>query len=349
MRDDQKVITYKGRSFNSSISSPLTDSEMNEAVEYIYRPADEREVDEEIVSLASGGVKISAITRRYFLDLMYETRNGQDAWSIKEACEYKPILEYFNGKCDPMKHQVMAEIDILGERIETAFRLCGIRAARKVAQFPISMADRMIGRYCPLGGNYYDPSCGWGARMLSALHKGVNYFGTDPNKRLVERLYQCSERYNRLNPSFFPTITDIRATGSENRQTDWLSKMDFAFTSPPYFGLEIYQSEGQSYTEGMSYADWLDNWMRPTADNILAYLKPHAYCAINIKDVVLNRVTYPLERDTVRCFSEAGFRYVGTDTLEVNKRVFGNVSWDDDHEAGVHEDADENIYLFQKP
>lgn len=348
MRDDQKVITYKGRSFNSSISEPLTDEEMRDAVAYIYRSADEREVDAELVSLASGGVKLSAITRRFFLDLMYETRNGQDAWSIKEACEYKPILEYFNGKCDPKQHSVMAEISVLGERIETAFRLCGIRAARKVAQFPIGMADRMIGKYCPMGGNYYDPSCGWGARMLSALHSGVNYFGTDPNKRLVERLYECASRYNNLNPSFFPTVTDIRAVGSERFQPDWLSRMDFAFTSPPYFGLEIYNSDGQSYTEGMSYGDWLSSWMLPTAKNILAYLKPKAFCAINIKDVVLQRVTYPLERDTVRIFSEAGFRYIGTDTLEVNKRVYGNVAWDESHEAGVHEEANENIFVFQK-
>ena len=348
MREDQKIITYKGRSFNSSISAPMTDKEMEDAVAYIYRPADEREVDYELTNLDSGGAKISAITRKFFLDLMYQTRNGQDAWSIKEACEYKPILEYFNGKCDPEKHPMMAEINCLGARIETAFRLCGIRAARKVSQFPIGMADRMIGKYCPMGGNYYDPSCGWGARMLSALHKGVNYYGTDPNKELVNRLYQCAERYNRLNPTFFPTITDIRATGSEQCHLDWLQSMDFAFTSPPYYGLEIYQSEGQSYTEGMDYSEWLENWMRQTALNILAYLKPQAYCAINIKDVVLNRVTYPLEKDTVRIFEEVGFIYIGTDTLEVNKRVYGNVTWEEEHDAGVHEDADEKIFIFKK-
>lgn len=347
MREDQKVITYKGRSFNSSISKPMTDEEMQEVVDYIYRPADEREVDEEIKGMARGGVKCAAITRRYFLDLMYQTRNGQDAWSIKEATEYKPIMEYFNGKCDP-KFKMMANINPVGARFEAAFRLCGIRAARKVAQFPISMADRMLAKYCPVGGNYYDPSCGWGARMLSALHKGVNYFGTDPNKELVSRLYQCADRYNRANPTFFPTVTDIRATGSEHCQQDWLSQMDFAFTSPPYFGLELYPGDGQSYTDGMSYDEWLSRWMKPTAENIKAYLKPKAYCAINIKDVVLNRVTYPLEKDTVRVFTEAGFRYVGTDTLEVNKRVFGNVAWDDDHEAGVHDEADESIYVFQK-
>lgn len=348
MRDDQKVITYKGRSFNSSISKPLTDKQMQKIVEYIYRPADEKEVDEELVSLANGGSKLSAITRHYFLDLMYETRNGQDAWSIKEACEYKPILEYFNGKCDPDKHSMMADIKTQKERIETGFRLCGIRAARKVAQFPITMADKILRKFCKMNGNYYDPSCGWGARMLSALHCGVNYYGTDPNKELVKRLYRCAERYQWINPSFFPTVTDIRATGSENLQEEWVSQMDFAFTSPPYFGLEIYPGDGQSYTEGMEYDEWLSRWMEPTARNILAYLKQNCYCAINIKDVVLNRITYPLEKDTVRVFTNVGFRFVGTDTLEVNKRVYGNVAWDDDHDAGIHDDADENIFIFQK-
>jgi len=347
MRDDQKVITYKGRSFNSSISKPMTDDEMREVVDYIYRPADEREVDEELIGLSYGGVKCAAITRRYFLDLMYQTRNGQDAWSIKEATEYKPIMEYFNGKCDT-KFEMMAGIEPLGARFEAAFRLCGIRSARKVSQFPISMADRMLVKYCQMEGNYYDPSCGWGARMLSALHCGVNYFGTDPNKELVSRLYQCADRYNRLVPAFFPTQTEIRAVGSELLQNDWLGKMDFAFTSPPYFGLEIYPGEGQSYKEGMSYEEWLTQWMKPTAANIIAYLKPQAYCAINIKDVVLNRITYPLEKEMVHIFTEAGFKFVGTDTMEVNKRVFGNVALDDDHEAGVHEEADESIYVFQK-
>lgn len=347
MRDDQKIITYKGRQFNSSISKSLTNEEMAEIVGYIYRPADEREVDEEMMSLASGGVKCAAITRRYFLDMMYETRNGQDAWSIKEACEYKPIMEYFNGKCDAT-HEMMVKIEPKGARFETAFRLCGIRAARKVSQFPIRMADRMLSKYCPMGGNYYDPSCGWGARMLSALHRGVNYFGTDPNEKLVGRLNECADRYNQVTCSFFPTITDIRPTGSECLHEDWLSRMDFAFTSPPYFGYEIYPGGGQSYTEGMSYDDWLAGWMIPTAQNILAYLKPNSYCAINIKDVVLNKVVYPLECDTVRLFVDVGFEYVGTDTMKITKRVYGNVRWDDTHQTGVHKDANEKIYLFLK-
>lgn len=347
MRSDQKIITYKGRSFNSSISQPMTDEEMQEVVDYIYRPANEREVDEEMMSLAAGGVKCAAITRKFFLDMMYETRNGQDAWSVKEACECKPIMEYFNGKCDTA-HEMFANIQSKGARFETAFRLCGIRAARKVSQFPISMADKMLAKYCPMGGNYYDPSCGWGARMLSALHRSVNYFGTDPNEKLVKRLQECAERYNQVAYSFFPTFTDIRATGSEQLHEDWLSRMDFAFTSPPYFGYEIYPGNGQSYQEGMSYDSWLSGWMVPTAQNILAYLKPGAYCAINIKDVVLERVFYPLEKDTVSIFTDVGFEYIGTDTMEVNKRVYGNVSWDDSHQAGVHKNADENIYLFLK-
>ena len=92
---------------------------------------------------------------------------------------------------------------------------------------------------------------------------------------------------------------DIRAIGSETFVPEWEGKMDFIFSSPPYFALEIYKSENQSYKEGMTYEDWMNGWMKPTIENIHKYLKDDGIFAINIKDIFYEKSWYTLENDTV--------------------------------------------------
>ena len=338
-------ITYLGRTFKTSITKPLTDEEYKEIVDYINkRPSRESALDE-LVKVKNGGLKISNITGYYFLSLMYDARNGQDAWSINEALQNKQIMEYFNGKC-AVNTKVFDPTTPLGERVLTAFRLCGIRCCRKVPQFPLKTINELLERYTTPGQNYLDFSCGWGVRALSALVHHVNYFGTDPNEALVNKINEMINDYKEYTGSYSGK-TDIRAIGSEIFVPEWENKMDFIFSSPPYFALEIYKSENQSYKDGMTYEEWINTWMKPTIENIYKYLKNDGTFAINIKDIWFEKNIYNLENDTVDLIESLGFKLEHVHTLKNIKRSFGSVHWEK-HTIGMNEKADEKIFVFKK-
>lgn len=337
-------ITYLGRTFKTSITKPLTDDEYQEIVEYINRRPEWEDVEKEMHKVFDGGVKISAITGYYFLSLMYDARNGQDAWSINEALQNKQIMEYFNGKIS-VNDKVFNPSTPLGERILTAFRLCGIRCCRKVPQFPLRVINDLLDRYTKPGDNFYDFSCGWGVRALSAMIHSVNYFGTDPNAALVDKIYEMSKDFNFVNG--IKSNLDVRPIGSEVFIPEWENKMDFIFSSPPYFALEIYKSENQSYKEGMVYEEWLNTWMKPTILNINRYLKDDGIFAINIKDIFYDKQWYSLENDTVTMIENMGFKLEHVHTLKNIKRTFGCMHWEK-HTTGINTKADEHIFVFKK-
>ena len=60
-------------------------------------------------------------------------------------------------------------------------------------------------------------------------------------------------------------------------------KIDFAFSSPPYFNHEIYIDEGtQSCNKYPEYKDWLEGYWRKTVQNIKTMMKQDAIFGINI-------------------------------------------------------------------
>ena len=337
-------ITYLGKTFKTSLSKPLTDDEYKEIVDYVNTFPSKEQAKEELVKIKNGGLKMSNITGHYFLKLMYDGRNGQDAWSVNEALQNKKIMEYFNAKISVNDKVFPKEIP-LGERILTAFRLCGIRCCRKLPQFPLKTINCLLKKYTKPGDNYYDFSCGWGVRALSALVNNVNYFGTDPNSKLVEKILEMKKDYDEVNNTNHNF--DIRPIGSEIYIPEWENKMDFVFTSPPYFALEIYKSENQSYKDGMQYEEWLESYLKPTVCNIYKYLKDDGHFGINVKDFYFDKKYYSLEDDTVNMILSQGFELVNIHMLKNIARTYGSVHWEK-HTTGISDKADEKIFIFKK-
>nr|DAF72279.1 MAG TPA: Putative modification methylase [Caudoviricetes sp.] len=218
------------------------------------------------------------------------------------------------------------------KKLEIAFRLGGKGLASKPSNFPITTADYILNKY-NVNGNYYDPSCGWGVRLLSALKNGLNYYGTDPNYLLCDRLKDMSELYKDANN--IGNVVDIRVCGSEVYQDDLTNKIGLAFTSPPYFYLEDYKVGEQSWQEGISYEDWLGNYLEPTINNIYGYLIKDGFMAININ----NFKNFDLINDTIRIAERNGFYLIEVERLKNISRV---------NSKGKFNNNDEQILVFKK-
>ena len=169
--------------------------------------------------------------------------------------------------------------------------------------------------------------------MLGALRNRVNYFGTDPNYLLTDRLNTLSKDYKQINN--VDTITDIRTQGSEEFIPAWENRMGVAFSSPPYFGLEDYKVGNQSYKNNTTYQEWKDTYLTNTIKNIYRYLINDGTLLININ----NYKNFDLVEDTKKICEENGFKLVDTLKLDNIKRVKSTQGFNDNSEG---------IFVFKK-
>ena len=331
-----KVIEYKGKKLETNLYKKITDSEYKEIIEEYYSKPSFEEVKKQFVSLSKGGIKNNHITNYYVKDLMAKTLIHFNKWSIEEVLEYKPLVEFFIGKADSNK-KVFPDTMTNCKKIETAFRLCGKGVASKPANFPIKTIDEILENY-NINNNWYDFSCGWGARLTGALKNKVNYYGTDPNYLLTDRLKQLGKDYKDTLKQ--ETIVDIRTEGSQTFIPEWENKMGLAFSSPPYFYLEDYKIGNQSYKEGTKYQDWLNYYLEPTFKNIFYYLIQEGYFILNIN----NFKNFKLVEDSIKIAEKIGFTLVGEHKLKNIKRVYGTIG----KEESNFNDNSERILIFMK-
>lgn len=339
-------INYKGKIYNTTIHHDLTDEEFEACKKEYYTKPDIEDVKDELRKIHLGGVKMGKVVNYFFKYLMAKVHIYYNNWTIEDVFEYKPLMEFFAGKCD-VNDKIYPKTNTLCENITTAFRLCGFKTASKPANFPMKAVDDMLENYCHEGGNYYDFSSGWGSRLLSALKHNVNYFGNDPNYLLCEELHKLFKLYKDVNPECKSKF-EVHPYGSEEFNPNYVGKMDLAFSSPPYFKLEDYKIGNQSYKEGMEYETWVSTFLRPMIKNIYAYLKDDGYFGINVKDC---EACPHIVEDVISIAEEIGFKYIDVMNLKNIHRCHGHKEWKEDDERTDKcgwNNNDEGIYIFKK-
>lgn len=329
-----KVIEYKGRSFQTSNWTPdLSDEACEELRRQFYEKPHKTDVYKELSRIYRGFNKMPLTTKYYFREIMSKVHVYNAYWSVEEVFECNDLIRHFYAKT--LKNDnVFSSYQTTIEKLETAIRLTAKPATGKATNFPLEAIDDILEKYNQ-NGVYYDPSCGWGVRMLGAMRKGIRYIGTDPNYLLTEQLEILQDDFSRVNGRTL-LKPDIRTQGSEIFMPEYENKVGLVFTSPPYFFLENYHIGIQSCDNNTDYIDWKNEYLRPTISNIYQYLIDDGYFLFNIKDFL----KYSLVRDTINIAKEMGFYYHGNDTLNVIKRR--------KMDNTPNHNADEPILIFSK-
>lgn len=186
-------------------------------------------------------------------------------------------------------------------------------------------------------------NCGFGGRMLGALSstKNFKYVGTDPCTETMYHLHELGEYIEMATGR--DESYELHCCGSEDFKGK-PNSIDFAFTSPPYFDLEVYSTEEtQCYNKFPNLDDWLEGYVRQTIKNIHHMLKPGKVYAINIADFkVHSGETVAYVDEWIRISEEEGMPLFDTVYLGVTAR------------AGSRQQANgelkkENILIFKKP
>jgi len=167
------------------------------------------------------------------------------------------------------------------------------------------------------GGIVFDPSCGWGGRLLGAIacQRVQKYIGCDPSTETFKGLERMRAELVPLARAMGRNLeVELHKLGSETKEIRAAlpkSGVDAIFSSPPYFGQEEYSDEPtQSYIQFPTPDAWLNGFMRLTLDNCAYALKPGGIMAINIAAVS----DYPgnLEYDFVALAGSRGWKLVKT-------------------------------------
>jgi 16S rRNA G966 N2-methylase RsmD len=216
----------------------------------------------------------------------------QNIWQAKKASKKSPI-EAFR---DP---------EVLAHAIKDCLRLKGkisdsilreeLKTFGGVDNFRPSVAKSIINKYCPKGGSVLDPSSGYGGRLMGFYaSKASEYYGIDANPDTVKNLKHMRRIMSR---DVEEKKVSIHYAAFEDVDIQ-RSKFDLVFTSPPYFCKEEYcQDDKQSFVRYETYKQWVSLFLHPFICKSIEALKVGGFFVVNIADVVVDRVMFPVAND----------------------------------------------------
>jgi len=183
-----------------------------------------------------------------------------------------------------------------------------------------AMYDIFVDKDSPLegteAGTVWDPSMGYGGRLLGAIAAGVNYIGTDPCIPTYEGLAMIRNDYGHEHKEY-----SLLRQGSETYIPNENS-IDFVFTSPPYFGWEAYGDEPeQSSIKFDTSEEWKEKFLKKTIANAYHALKPGKFLALNVANTKQYKT---FEEDTVDLATEIGFKHTDTWWLSLSTQQGGS-------------------------
>lgn len=326
-------IEHLGKTMETVYHTNISDSEWHDIVNQMYEKPDFGLVKQQIRNIYRfNQTTNNYITDYYFKDLMYDTKVWYNKWSVSEMLQCKKLVELFVKKIET-NEKVFPKDQPMINNFKTALRLGGKGIASQVSNFPMDVADMILENF-NTNNNYYDFSCGWGVRLTSAMKHCINYYGTDPNDKLVERLIDYADTF--IRETYCRSQVNIMCQGSETFIPELENTIGLAFSSPPYFYLEDYKHGNQSWKEGTTYQEWLDNYLKPTLKNIYIYMTDNAYLCFNIN----NFDKYMLTKDTKDIAESLGFKLIDCIRLDNIQRVNSVANFNDNSEK---------IMIFVKP
>lgn len=169
-----------------------------------------------------------------------------------------------------------------------------IYSSGRVANFRPLVARALIDRYSRPGGRVLDYCAGFGGRLLGSLALDRHYLGIDAAVLQVQGLERM---WNALRPMARGTAELHHARAEDFLLTVPTHSVDLVFSSPPFFNVEIYGSDGaQSAVRYPKYQDWLRNFLEVVITEAGRVLRPGGFFVINIA----NNKRLRLRADTLR-------------------------------------------------
>jgi hypothetical protein len=185
----------------------------------------------------------------------------------------------------------------------------------------------------------FDSSCGWGDRLAGFYCSNAEqYYGTDPNDQtFVNYKKQCIEYETILGNNYRLTEgenyfiiegtkrVEIHRKPAEDFDYSILPPIDCAFTSPPYFATEKYNTDGkhadeQSWSRYTTYEEWRDGFYLPVNRKTFESLSENGYQFVNIMDPKIKTKRYYASDDLIDDLTGRGAHFCGQMGMRIMQR-----------------------------
>jgi len=208
-----------------------------------------------------------------------------------------------------------------------------------------ALYDIFVDKDSPLegttAGTVWDPSMGYGGRLLGAIASGINYIGTDPCIPTYEGLEKIRDTYGHSHKNY-----TLLRQGSETYDPEEES-LDFVFTSPPYFGWESYGDEPEQSSIKFNTSDmWKEHFLKQTIKNAFKGLKRDKFLALNVANTKQYKT---FEEDTVDLALEVGFKHTDTWWLSLSTQQGGSSVSTLDGDATEVKQKQQYMGRYQRP
>ena len=204
------------------------------------------------------------------------------------------------------------------------------------------MNARAVWEYvCPnFMGRVLDFSSGFGGRMLGAMTSNMRYHytGIDPNTKTFDGLEALGSLINEV----VGTNYEMYNTVSEEFNPE-AGAYDAAFSSPPYFNLEIYTDEDTQCMNRYTNMDaWFEHYVEPTLRMLHKGLCDDGIYAVNIADYKIAKEEFKILDRWIELSKKMGFEYQETVQMMLNTRPgVGNGKMDRVQKF-------EGVYIFKR-
>jgi hypothetical protein len=258
-------------------------------------------------------------------------RYNCDAWGFKS-----PIYRWNNS--DNLRNVFLALWRLGNDQLSVdsyvmAFRLSAYIATQfkpQVAKFLYEITNAKT---------VFDSSCGWGDRLAGFYcSHAQEYYGTDPNDQtFVNYKKQCIEYETLLGSNYRLTEgedyfiiqgakrVEIHRKPAEDFDYSLLPAIDCAFTSPPYFATEKYNTDGkhsdeQSWSRYTTYEQWRDGFYLPVNRKTFNALSDNGYQFVNIMDPKIKTKRYYASDDLIDDMTANGAHFSGQLGMRIMQR-----------------------------
>jgi len=242
---------------------------------------------------------------------IFLTSNGNtDSNVVRKAIEYRLGINKSNEYFDI--------------NIKNIYRGIEVRTLFNVGIFPVKQCRDIYREFVTNDKSIvYDPFSGWCSRLLGMedLIKDKNciYIGSDNNESL-------RDGYNEvINLRFFEHKDKISLNIMDSKIYchELKERVDFIFTSPPFFNDEIYQ-KGQLLYKTLE--EWKEDMLIPVFSNCYSYLKEGSSIVIDMKELY--------KEVTKDALKEVGFTFIEERGYGVNRSHYGHKNNKDKSKQG---------------
>jgi hypothetical protein len=178
-------------------------------------------------------------------------------WDVKTS--KPPIPQQWHNK--GIVRRAAKALLTTGTKINLARYLREMRyaGAAITSHFHANFACAILQNLAPEARTWFDPSMGWGGRLIASKILGVEYEGCDPQPETYNGLLKISDFIGSE-----ATLHNIKA-----QDYRFGKGFDVCFTSPPFFNKEKYGGEEQSYFEFPRLDQWIVEFLCPLIDELL--------------------------------------------------------------------------------